>query len=371
MSFVDEVTIETRGGDGGNGAVAFRREKFVPLGGPAGGDGGNGGDVIFVGDERLTTLLDFRFKKRLVGKNGENGRNKDQYGAAGDATRIRVPLGTQVYDADTGVLVVDINAEGMEVVLAKGGRGGRGNIRFTTPTDRAPRRAEKGTLGEERKLRLELKMLADVGLLGYPNVGKSTLISVVSRARPKIADYPFTTLVPNLGVVSVGDGQNFVMADIPGIIEGAADGAGLGHRFLKHVERTRVLLHIITLDPEPSRKPLADFDIVERELARFDAELASRPTLVAVSKVDLAEVRARLPAIRRGMKTRGVDKVFAFSAATHEGVDDLMRAIYTEIEKNPVPPKPRQAPLNKVRTEKFPVDESDESDGDLSVEYVS
>lgn len=365
MSFVDEVTIDARGGDGGNGAVAFRREKYVPLGGPSGGDGGNGGDIIFVGDERLTTLLDFRFKKHLTGKHGENGRSKDAYGAGAPHAIVRVPVGTQVFDAETGVLRFDIDREGLEVVIAKGGRGGRGNIHFTTPIDRAPRRAEKGAPGEACKLRLELKMLADVGLVGYPNVGKSTLISVVSRARPKIANYPFTTLVPNLGVASVGDDQSFVIADIPGIIEGAADGAGLGLRFLKHIERTRVLLYMISLDPDPARKPLADFDILRHELERFDPELATRPFLVAITKLDLPDVQQRVAVIKTGLKKRGVKSaVHTISAATNEGVEVLMRALYTELQANPVPPKPRQVPLLK-RGETLAVE-----DGELEIKYV-
>ena len=344
MRFVDEVTIEVRGGDGGNGAVAFRREKFVPLGGPSGGDGGDGGSVVSRADERLSTLLDLRYRRRLAAEGGENGRGKDQYGAGGKDLVVRVPVGTQVWDASTGEAVADLDVLGKEHVVARGGRGGRGNIHFATPQDRAPRRAEPGVRGEERMLRVELKLLADVGLLGFPNVGKSTLIAAISRARPKIADYPFTTLVPNLGVASYGE-QSFVVADIPGLIEGAADGVGLGHRFLKHVERTRVLVHILTLDPDPSRRPLHDYDVLLRELERFDPELARRPTLVAVSKLDLPDVRRRLPSIRRGMKARGHDRVLAFSAATGEGVDELLRGIAALLEAHPSKPAPRPVPL--------------------------
>lgn len=375
MRFVDEVTVEVRGGNGGNGAVAFRREKFVPLGGPAGGDGGNGGDVVFRADDRLATLLDLRYRRKVHAESGENGRGKDQYGKAGPDAVVRVPVGTQVFDAVTGALVADLDAKGKQHVVAAGGRGGRGNIHFATPEDRAPRRAEQGTPGELRNLRLELKLLADVGLLGYPNVGKSTLIARVSRARPKIADYPFTTLVPNLGVVALGEERSCVMADIPGLIEGAADGAGLGTRFLKHVERCRVLLHIVTLDADPDRAPLADFDVLMRELARFDPELAKRPMMVGVSKLDLPDVRKRVPVIRRGMAKRGVETVVPFSAATGEGIDELLHALGALLEAHPQTPAPRAEPL-APRARRAPVtDDADddvgaEEEGGLQVEYV-
>jgi GTP-binding protein len=375
MRFVDEVVVEVRGGDGGNGAVAFRREKYVPLGGPAGGDGGDGGDVIFRADERLSTLLDLRYRKRVLAERGENGRGKDQYGKAGADLIVRVPVGTQVFDAATGAQVADLDAKDKEHVAAAGGRGGRGNIHFATPEDRAPRRAEPGTPGEQRQLRLELKLLADVGLLGYPNVGKSTLISRLSRARPKIADYPFTTLVPNLGVVSARrGGARSCMADIPGLIEGAADGAGLGTRFLKHVERCRVLLHIVTLDADPDRAPLRDFDVLVAELARFDAELAKRPMIVGVSKLDLPDVKKRLSVIKKGMAKRGISTVLPFSAATGEGIDALLYALGDLLEANPIKPAPRAEPL-PPRGRRREVDTSDEDEGadeggDLAVEYV-
>jgi GTP-binding protein len=374
MRFVDEVVVEVRGGDGGNGAVAFRREKYVPLGGPAGGDGGDGGDVIFRADERLSTLLDLRYRKRVLAERGENGRGKDQYGKAGSDLIVRVPVGTQVFDAATGAQVADLDAKDKEHVAAAGGRGGRGNIHFATPEDRAPRRAEPGTPGEQRQLRLELKLLADVGLLGYPNVGKSTLISRLSRARPKIADYPFTTLVPNLGVVSLGEERSFVMADIPGLIEGAADGAGLGTRFLKHVERCRVLLHIVTLDADPDRAPLRDFDVLVAELARFDAELAKRPMIVGVSKLDLPDVKKRLSVIKKGMAKRGIDTVIPFSAATGEGIDALLYALGDLLEANPIKPAPRAEPLpprgRRREVEDTTDDEPVDAGGDLAVEYV-
>lgn len=326
MRFVDEVEVEVIAGDGGNGCVAFRREKFRPFGGPSGGDGGKGGDVIFVADPRLGTLMDLRYKRKLRAERGEHGRGKDQYGKSGEDLRVPVPLGTQIYDARTGELLADLRVEGQEEVLAFGGRGGRGNIHFATPTDRAPRKAEPGEPGQRRMLRLELKLLADVGLLGFPNVGKSTFIARVSRARPKIADYPFTTLVPNLGVVSRDSDRTFVVADIPGLVEGAAEGAGLGHRFLKHVERCRVLLHLVTLDPDPDREPLKDFRTLMDELRRFDARLASRPMVVAVSKVDLPEVRAIVEEVREALAREGYE-VFALSAATGEGVDEVLDAV--------------------------------------------
>ncbi len=376
MRFVDEVVIEVRGGDGGNGCVAFRREKFVPLGGPAGGDGGDGGDVVFRADDRLSTLLDLRYRRKLLAGRGENGRGKDQYGKAADDMIVRVPIGTQVFDAESGALIADLDAKEKIHVVAAGGRGGRGNIHFATPEDRAPRRAEKGTPGETHHLRLELKLLADVGLLGYPNVGKSTLISHVSRARPKIADYPFTTLVPNLGVVPYGEEGSFVMADIPGLIEGAADGAGLGTRFLKHVERCRALLHIVTLDPDPDRAPLEDFDILVRELARFDPELAKRPMIVGVSKIDLPDVKKRVAIIKKGMAKRGITTVLPFSAATGEGIDALLHALGALLEANPIKPAPRAEPLppRGRRTAVAADTDDDEEDpgaeSDLAVEYV-
>ena len=349
MQFVDEVLVEVHAGNGGNGAVAFRRERYIPFGGPSGGDGGRGGDIVLVADTRLTTLLDLRYRRKVDAKGGENGRGSDMYGRGGVDLELRIPPGTQVFDATDGSLIVDLATVGERFVIAKGGRGGRGNLHFATSYDRAPRRSEPGEPGEHRQLRLELKLLADVGLLGYPNVGKSTLIAAVSRARPKIADYPFTTLVPNLGVASLGDGpagegRNFVVADIPGIIEGASEGAGLGLRFLKHIERTRVLFHIITLDPEPTRAPGKDFDTLMEELRKFDEALAGRPMIVGVSKIDLPDVVAALPNIKRQMKRRG-HTVLPFSAATGEGVREVLEAMETKLRENPIAPLPRAKPL--------------------------
>jgi len=326
VDFVDEVALEVVAGDGGNGAVAFRREKFVPLGGPAGGDGGRGGSVVLVAHDRFSTLFDLRYRRIVRAERGEGGRGKDQFGKAGADIRIEVPVGTQVYDQESNALLADLHESGAELVVAQGGRGGRGNIKFATPYDRAPRRAQPGTPGERKKIRLVLKLLADVGIVGFPNVGKSTFIATVSRARPKVADYPFTTLVPNLGVVSLGVDRTFVIADIPGIIEGASEGAGLGLRFLKHVERTEVLLHMLSVDPDPERDALADFEALMAELGRFDPTLLERPMLVAVSKCDLPEAQEAYEQVCKELEPRGF-QVFAISSATNEGLTPLLEAL--------------------------------------------
>jgi GTP-binding protein len=333
MKFVDSCEVTVVAGKGGDGAVAFRREKFVPHGGPAGGDGGRGGDVVFVTDPGLSTLLDLTYAHTLRAKSGENGRGKDCYGHSGEDLVVRVPIGTQAFDAETGALLFDLNDLRAREIAAHGGKGGRGNIHFATAQDRAPRRAEPGEAGEERRMRLELKVMADVGLLGFPNVGKSTFIRAVSRARPKVADYPFTTLVPHLGVVRVDEDASFVLADIPGLVPGAADGAGLGARFLKHVERTRALLHLVTVDPGEGRDPLKDYEALSKELRRFDPELAKRPTIVAMSKADLPEVREAYKKAKSQFKrTKKID-LFLVSAATGEGIRDVLnrlRAIVSE-----------------------------------------
>ena len=330
MHFVDECSLIVEAGDGGNGAVAFRREKSVPFGGPAGGDGGNGGDVVFEGDEGLGTLQDISHQRTVRAERGQDGQGKDCYGRAGQDAVVRVPLGTVAYDETSGERLFDVTRHRERIVAAHGGHGGLGNKHFATPVDRAPRRALPGTPGEKRRVRLELKVMADVGLLGFPNVGKSTLIRAVSAARPKVADYPFTTLTPHLGVVSVGSpgdgGRTFVIADIPGLVEGASDGVGLGHRFLRHVERTRVLLHLITLHDEPGRTPIGDYRIIRGELERYDPELAARREIVAMTKADLPEVRAAYEEAKAELEAMGV-KCWLVSAATHEGIDALMQHV--------------------------------------------
>lgn len=329
MKFVDEVRIHVKAGDGGNGAVAWRREKFIPRGGPAGGDGGNGGDVVFVVDPQLSTLLDYRFAPEHKARSGEHGRGSDQNGQNGAHLELRVPPGTVVKDNLTGEVLVDLSEPDQRVVIARGGRGGLGNMNFATSTNQAPRYAEDGTPGVERELLLELKLLADVGIVGYPNAGKSTLISRISRARPKIADYPFTTLAPNLGVVGWRDQKSFVVADIPGLIDGAHTGAGLGHQFLRHVERCRVLVHLVEgANPEPGRSPAADFKAINEELALYSATLAKKPQIIAVTKIDIPAAREAGEKFAKGLaKRKKPVKVHLISAATGEGLDPLLDAV--------------------------------------------
>ena len=319
MKFVDEVEITVQAGDGGRGCMSFRREKFVPKGGPDGGDGGDGGDVRVVPDPHLSTLLDLRYQRLYRGNRGQHGRGKDQHGRNGSDRVIRVPVGTMIRDADNGDLIADIDALSEDVIVARGGKGGKGNARFATSRRQAPRFAQPGLPGEERELRLELRLLADVGLIGLPNAGKSTLISVISAARPKIADYPFTTLVPNLGVVRHGDGS-FVAADIPGLIEGAHRGEGLGHRFLKHVTRTGLLVHVLDVFQLGEMDPRTDFETVNRELALFDEELARKPQIVAASKVDLLPDRSVVGTLEAFFESRGY-RFCAVSAVTGEGLE--------------------------------------------------
>jgi GTPase len=326
VTFIDEVVIRVRGGDGGNGAIAFRREKYVPKGGPSGGDGGDGASVVLVVDGGLSTLLDFRYKSEFDAPAGSNGANKDRYGRAGEDVVLRVPPGTQVFEVATGAVIGDLKRDGERLVVAQGGRGGRGNIHFASSTDRAPRRAEPGTPGAERTIRLELKLLADVGLLGFPNVGKSSLIARISAARPKIADYPFTTLVPNLGSVRLSGDRSFVVADIPGLIEGAHAGAGLGDRFLRHLDRTRVLVHLLDATAV-GRTPLRDYEAMNRELALYDPELAARPQIVVLNKIDIPEVKRKLSRIAQPFKRRGLE-VHPISAVTGEGVPALLEAVW-------------------------------------------
>ena len=335
MRYIDECSLDVEAGDGGNGAIAFRREKFVPLGGPAGGDGGRGGDVIFVADPGLNTLYDLYYTRKVAAEAGIPGGGKDRFGRGGTDTRIRVPLGTIVFDRETGANLGELTSTDQELIIARGGRGGRGNIHFATPVDRAPHKAEPGKPGEKRKLRLELKSMADVGLVGFPNVGKSTLISSVSRAKPKIADYPFTTLEPHLGVVTIGDahgglGRHFVIADIPGLIPGASEGHGLGIRFLRHIERTKVLLHLVTLADDPEREPVKDYQALRKELGDFNSELQHRPEIVALSKADLPEVAEAYPELKARFAELDIDLKLV-SSATHEGLSDLMNALGREV----------------------------------------
>jgi GTP-binding protein len=330
MKFVDEVRVRVEAGDGGRGCVSFRREKYVPRGGPNGGDGGDGGDVVLAVDPGLSTLVDLSYPQRLRAASGEHGRGKDQHGARGDSLVLRVPPGTLVYDAETDELLADLRQPGERAVVARGGRGGRGNMNFATPTNRAPRRAEAGTRGETRDVRLELRVLADAGLLGFPNVGKSTLIRAVSAARPRVADYPFTTLVPHLGVVRVDEDASFVLADVPGLIEGAHAGHGLGTRFLRHLARTAVLVHLLDVSGLTGRDPIADFDALNRELALASPELAAKPQIVVAGKLDLAETRERLPAARAALAARGI-VLHAVSGATGEGTRELVRLVWEAV----------------------------------------
>jgi GTP-binding protein len=333
--FIDEATIRVKAGDGGNGCMAFRREKFVPRGGPSGGDGGKGGDVIMEASERHNTLVHFRFNPEYKAQRGRHGEGSNKTGREGEDVLLKVPVGTIVYDDDTGEKVYDFSSADERMVVARGGRGGRGNARFATPVHRAPREHEDGHPGEERVFRLELKLLADVGLVGYPNVGKSTLISRISAARPKIADYPFTTLQPNLGVVMVGkppDEKSFVVADIPGLIEGAHRGAGLGAQFLRHIERTRLLVHMVDVSDASGRPdPVKDLKVINGELESFGAKLEQKPVLMVASKIDVAN-KEKLAKLRRYCKKEGLE-LFPISAVTGKGVEELEYAMSEKVEE--------------------------------------
>ena len=340
--FVDEVEIEALAGNGGNGMATFRTEKYVPNGGPNGGDGGHGGSVVFKVDLNLTTLLDFRYRGKYKAVRGGDGSSKDMFGKNGGNLTLKVPLGTVVTDLDTGEILADLNTPDAKVTIAKGGIGGRGNAHFATSIHQAPKFAERGEPGEVKRLKLELRLLADVGLLGFPNVGKSTLISAVSAAKPKIAAYPFTTLVPNLGVVGVESGRSFVMADIPGIIEGAHEGVGLGHQFLRHVSRSRLLIHLLDVSGMSGREPLADFDILNRELALYDAALAELPQVVALNKIDSIQDAEAVDALEAELKKRGYT-VFRISAATRQGLTPLIYDIMGRLEAIRVEDEARRA----------------------------
>jgi GTP-binding protein len=345
--FIDEAVIEVEAGRGGNGCISFRREKHVPRGGPDGGDGGDGGSVLLTADTHLSTLLDFHYKRRYKAGSGGHGSGSNRRGRNGKSMTLRVPVGTLVYDADTGALLADLAYPGMQFVAARGGKGGRGNAHFATPTRQTPRFAEKGLPGERRTLRLELKLLADVGIVGMPNAGKSTLISRISAAKPKIADYPFTTLVPNLGVVQYQD-QSFVVADIPGLIEGAHAGVGLGHQFLRHVERARLLLYLIDVSPFAIVPPLEAFEMLRRELELYNSDLAQKPALVALNKIDalVPDERVALDAVSRAIKAQGYE-VFPISAYTGAGVEPLLARLAQCVAALP-PPAPLVEPTPTV-----------------------
>lgn len=331
--FVDQVKINVKAGNGGDGMVAFRREKFVPNGGPAGGDGGKGANVVFEVDEGLRTLVDFRFKRKFKAEHGENGMSKSMHGRGASDLVIPVPPGTLVKDLETGETIADLVAHGQRAIIAKGGRGGRGNKRFATPANPAPELSENGEPGQERSIQLELKVLADVGLVGFPSVGKSKLLSIVSAARPKIAAYHFTTLVPNLGMVDTGDGRSFVMADLPGLIEGASQGVGLGHQFLRHIERTRVIVHVIDMSGAEGRDPYEDFMTINKELEDYNLRLLERPQIVVANKMDMPEAEENLQQFKE--KLDESIPVFPISALTKTGLNALLLAIADELEVAP------------------------------------
>lgn len=330
--FIDRVKIKIKAGDGGNGVTAFRREKFVPRGGPSGGDGGNGGDVWLESDEGLNTLLHLRFNPEHKAERGKHGEGSNRFGKHGENAVVKVPVGTQVFNAETNELLFDFTESGQHYLAAKGGKGGWGNAHFATPTRRAPKFHYQGRPGQEKELQLELKLIADVGLVGFPNAGKSTLISVISAAKPKIADYPFTTLEPNLGVVDLGDYKTFVVADIPGLIEGASEGAGLGDRFLRHVERTKLILHLVDVSSLSGRDPVEDYLIINRELAAYNEDLATRPQIVVATKTDALDDPERLSKLKSQAKKDG-KPFLAISSVTRDGVDDLIFAVAKHLQK--------------------------------------
>lgn len=340
IMFVDQVKIYVKAGNGGDGMVAFRREKFVPNGGPAGGDGGKGADVVFVVDEGLRTLVDFRFKRIFKAEHGEHGMSKSMHGRGAEDLVVKVPQGTIVKDIDTGEIIADLVAHGQRAVIAKAGRGGRGNKRFASPANPAPELSENGEPGQERNVQLELKVLADVGLVGFPSVGKSTLLSVVSAARPKIAAYHFTTIVPNLGMVDAGDGRSFVMADLPGLIEGASQGVGLGHQFLRHIERTRVIVHVIDMSGSEGRVPYEDYMAINNELEQYNLRLMERPQIIVANKMDMPDAEENL----NEFKTKIAEDipVFPISAVTKTGLRELLLAIADKLETTP------EFPLNEI-----------------------
>ncbi|OZQ62110.1 GTPase ObgE [Paenibacillus sp. VTT E-133280] len=337
--FVDKAKIYVKGGDGGDGIVAFRREKYVPDGGPAGGDGGRGGDVIFRVDEGLRTLMDFRYQRHFKADKGIKGRNRSQHGANADHMIVRIPPGTMLIDDDTQEIIADLTRHGQQVVVARGGRGGRGNARFATAANKAPELAENGEEGQERYIVMELKVMADVGLVGFPSVGKSTLLSVVSAAQPKIGAYHFTTITPNLGVVDVGDGRSFVMADLPGLIEGASEGIGLGHEFLRHVERTRIIIHVVDMSGSEGRDPFEDWVLINDELKQYNAALIDRPQIVAANKMDMPESEENLISFREHVAELRPDlEIMPISSLTRQGVQELLYRATDILDSIPVAP---------------------------------
>ena len=338
--FVDEIDVFVKGGDGGAGCISFRREKFAPRGGPDGGDGGDGGSVILEADPAITTLLDFHYQRHYTAERGTHGQGANKHGRSGEDTILRVPLGTTVAERDGRQPLGDLTERGQRLVVARGARGGRGNARFATSTNRAPRRADLGRSGEEHWIHLELKLLADVGVVGFPNAGKSTLVSRLSAAKPKIGDYPFTTLEPSLGIVRAGDDRSFVIADLPGLIPGAAHGKGLGIRFLRHTERTRLLVHLIDLDPSTGRNPLADYQAIQDELRAYSEELAARPQLVTVNKVELPGTEDARAAVERFCAERGLS-FHAISAVTGAGLPELVREMARWLASEPWVPAAR------------------------------
>lgn len=333
--FIDVAEISIKAGKGGDGVVAWRREKFEPSGGPYGGDGGRGASVILKTDEGIRTLMDFRYKRNYRAENGENGRTKKQFGKDGQDLILKVPVGTLVKDAESDRVIVDLKEKGQTYVIAKGGRGGRGNAKFATPTRQAPGFAEPGRKGEERKIKLELKLLADVGLIGFPNVGKSTILSVLSAAKPKIANYHFTTLKPNLGVVRVSEEKSFVIADIPGLIEGASEGVGLGHEFLRHIERTRVLVHVLDASGSEGRMPVEDFNIINEELFKYNEKLRDKPQILVANKMDMPDSETGLKLIEESFKDLDME-IIPLSAVTQKGIDKLKYAIENLLEKTEI-----------------------------------
>ena len=354
-TFVDQTKIEVQAGKGGDGMVAFRHEKYVPNGGPAGGDGGRGGSIIFVADSGLRTLMDFRYRRKFKAEDGERGRIKSQYGRGAKDLYLKVPVGTTVYDFNSNEELGDLIKDKQELVVAHGGRGGRGNIHFASSVNTAPEIAENGEPGEDRVLRLELKMLADVGLVGFPSVGKSTLLSVVTKAKPKIAAYAFTTLTPNLGMVILPDGRDFSIADLPGLIEGASKGVGLGIQFLRHIERTKVILHLVSMDPNNGRKAINDYKTIKDEMLSYDTKLSKKRELIVATQMDLPGSEDKLADFKKDLKSNGINEpVYAISSVAHKGVKKLMQdtaSLVEEVEKTQVVAKPK--PVHKVKEYKY------------------